>query len=432
MAGVVAGPSKTSPFGTLLRRSKFASFDPSIAQVYTAFDGHAHRGNWGLKRSLPVNRRNAHVTVTEFDSREQQTVWKTAETQARWMKAWQELGVETLDSMNKKGQHIDPLLDSRTWESKTGTARKSWVVDSEFDIKPRKDGAGKRGKPIIENVAPILPNIDAMSEQQFELFLMQLRRLRPAFKAFMKKKALLGKVELDPLRQAQTRLDYHREFIAEHIKGWVNKPGSTKIAHDPHPFAGASYSHNTRLSTSFLTSALPGRLIRMKRDDSPEAIRRKDNMTYVTSFAGMTTRLYSRDVDGQTEVLAMPDGSPRHPEAGKTQLRLGRASLIRAPTVVDADESRGMSGTLMVTDGIAYNRPSLTRPNPHYPGTIAYSAQEPAPNGAIVNMMYRTYTPLFPAKKPSKYTEKSQSTVLTGLRSMLKILKPKGPEAGGE
>ena len=37
--GAVVRPS---PFGALLRRSKFASYDPKIGQVYTSHGGHAH------------------------------------------------------------------------------------------------------------------------------------------------------------------------------------------------------------------------------------------------------------------------------------------------------------------------------------------------------------------------------------------------------
>ncbi|TFK46626.1 hypothetical protein OE88DRAFT_1667242 [Heliocybe sulcata] len=420
MAAAVAGPSKTSPFGILLRRSKFASFDPSIAQVYTAYDGNAHRGNFGLKRPLPVKKRNRHVTVTQFDSGEQQTAWNYADKQARWIKAWQELGVEFM------GQADHPQ-DPRTWDSRLGLARSNWVVDSEFDVQEKKPGKSDKGEPVIQNKAPILPNIQAMSEKQFDLFLKRLRRMRPKFKRYMKQKAELGMVVPDLLRQAQRDLIYHKEFIQEHIKKEVNVSSSKTLLQEPHPYAGVSYSHNTRLSTLFLTPALPGRMLRMKRDDGPQAMSRKDNIGYVTSFANMLTRVGSRHADGKTEVLALPDGSPRDPEAGRTQLRLSKVNLIRAPSVVGGQEGDGMYGTMVNTEAVAFNRPSLTRPNPHYPGSMAYSGQDPGSDDQVADMQ-RIYTPMFTARnppgthKPSVYMERTSESgkkMISGLRDML-------------
>ena len=114
--------SAPSQFAALLRRSKFASYDPHIGQVYTAFDGHAARGNFGLKRPLALRRRNAHITVQAVDSHEQQTVWKSAEQANRWIRMWDEVGVKP-----KVGQQTK-------WEQKLGAlgAEVSLLTDSEF------------------------------------------------------------------------------------------------------------------------------------------------------------------------------------------------------------------------------------------------------------------------------------------------------------
>ncbi|EPQ57758.1 hypothetical protein GLOTRDRAFT_109885 [Gloeophyllum trabeum ATCC 11539] len=432
-AAAVAGSSKTSPFGTLLRRSKFASFDPAIAQVYTTYDGNAHRGNWGLKRPLPLKRRNAYITVSEVDSREQQTVWDSGEKQARWIQAWQELGVEKLEPPEYSyGRERNSL----TWQSKIGSAQRYWVVDSEFAVGPDGGKPSKESRLLQQTRAPILPNIDAMSNKQFELFIRNLRKLRPEFKEYLKKKAGEGKpVSTDLLDQAQNGVIYYKEFLTERIKNKLNKETSVSLAQEPHVYAGASYSHHTRLSTFFLTPTLPGRMILMQRDESNVAARTKDNIYYVTSFAGMTTKVRSSNADGKSDVVAGKDGAPTSLEAGVTKLRLREAHLVRAPNTVDSHAKSKMRGARIITEAIAFNRPSMSRSNPHYPGSIAYSTQDPGT--ADASSLNRIVTPVFRRNRESRSNTMSKykgggkggSNLLQGLRQ---IVSPTGRPSGSQ
>ena len=54
-------PKVASPgtFPELLRRSRFASFDPTIRQSYGTPPSRLHRGNWGLKRPIAQSKRSA-------------------------------------------------------------------------------------------------------------------------------------------------------------------------------------------------------------------------------------------------------------------------------------------------------------------------------------------------------------------------------------
>ena len=86
--GVVAGPS---PFGALLRRSKFATYDPKIGQVYASYGGHAHRGDWGIKRPLAKQRRGFYAKISAIDTNYEHTDWKGAHKEVRMMKTMEEL-----------------------------------------------------------------------------------------------------------------------------------------------------------------------------------------------------------------------------------------------------------------------------------------------------------------------------------------------------
>ena len=118
-----------SQFAALLRRSKFASYDPRISQVYTSHGGHAHRGDWGLKRPLAIRKREAFITIKAVDSHVQQTEWYGAEQKVRWVRSIQELGPVPI--VNYQG----------TWLSTIGT-RHEFLYDSEFN---RQSGDGPFG-----------------------------------------------------------------------------------------------------------------------------------------------------------------------------------------------------------------------------------------------------------------------------------------------
>src|ERR1700722_3029272 len=112
-----------SAFAVLLRQSKFASFDPAIAQVYQTHGGDAFRGNWGLKRPLALRRRTAMITVSSVDSRYQQTEWESGEGKARLVKK-----LEELDTDFELGERET----TTSWVQVQARFAEQWLVDSEF------------------------------------------------------------------------------------------------------------------------------------------------------------------------------------------------------------------------------------------------------------------------------------------------------------
>ncbi|CAG8522761.1 664_t:CDS:1 [Cetraspora pellucida] len=77
-------------FAELLRRSRLATFDPSLPQVYTSYGRYKTRGEWGLKRNLPPFLRTNVITVGALDTIEHQTPYKSAETMVKFTKCWKE------------------------------------------------------------------------------------------------------------------------------------------------------------------------------------------------------------------------------------------------------------------------------------------------------------------------------------------------------
>ncbi|GBE81860.1 hypothetical protein SCP_0402340 [Sparassis crispa] len=216
----------SSQFAALLRQSKFASFDPAIAQAYTSYGGHAYRGNFGFKRPLPVRHRNATVFVHAVDSRQQQTEWKSAEQQRRWIQMWDEVGATP---------HV---RGGSTWSNKLGPLGEiRWQVDSEFGssdsgVDDRGVGAALTGK------STAVANINAMPEREFERYLEKLRKMRPAFREYLKKhleKEGRGSVPTTLWEQSiKPRTDeYLKDFRATQAYEEYKSPTATSIEQQP-------------------------------------------------------------------------------------------------------------------------------------------------------------------------------------------------------
>ncbi|KAI8060860.1 hypothetical protein BC940DRAFT_311270 [Gongronella butleri] len=125
-------------FAGLFRHSRLASYDRTLAQVYTTPKSAKKTGNWGLKRSLPTVVRTGYVTVGDLDTSEHQTPWQSGESQVLFVKRWKEL-----------------------------------FPGSKAPL-PRRD--------------QVQHNVASMTPQQFKRFLKQARQQAPAFQQALKNK----------------------------------------------------------------------------------------------------------------------------------------------------------------------------------------------------------------------------------------------------
>lgn len=343
-----------SQFAALLRRSKFASFDPQITQVYTAYDGYAARGNFGLKRPLALRRRNAHITVQAVDSREQQTVWRSAEQENRFIRMADEVGV------------TPKLKLASSWGWRVGSVglEASFAVDSEFapapdatkkTVEPNAEGeenaedVGKKstvlGRPQSEN----LPNPEAMSIREYEKYLERMRQLRPAFRKFLiEKYGSTGAFELS----VRANEDY-REFLKMHAYQQYHAPRPRVIEQQPHRFAGLTYTAPSYLQTTFTTKPQVGR-----RVGSTQTRQAGD----VVAFAGVAA--------------TMSKGQRGDDDSEVTTYRFNEIHLRRPPATVGSHPS-GLESAYMVAH-VRVDSDKTTeghrRANEHVPGTKEYVA----------------------------------------------------------
>ena len=112
----------SSPFGELLRRSKFATFDPNIRQAYAAPPSYAQRGDYGLKRPIANRKTHGSIVLKNFEEHAQYIEWDNAKEQVRWIKMIEEM-------------NISPQLQtSSTWASGLGPlgSSKESGLDSDF------------------------------------------------------------------------------------------------------------------------------------------------------------------------------------------------------------------------------------------------------------------------------------------------------------
>ncbi|KAF9557158.1 hypothetical protein CPC08DRAFT_710634 [Agrocybe pediades] len=222
-----------SPFGELLRRSKFAAFDPEIRQTYTAPASYIHRGNWGLKRPIANRNRDTTIVLRKFEEHAQYIEWDRADGQAKLIKRVEEQNIAPdlvmfspwyyglgqaantkqsgLDSDFCPGEssEVQRLRDERVADDKGSVPLKlqplpslsgsesSASTSSVLSINGTKqinfDNLGRRGpgqygsksamprEDRREEESFLQPNIRAMTPLQFRRYVEKLRTLRPAF-----------------------------------------------------------------------------------------------------------------------------------------------------------------------------------------------------------------------------------------------------------
>lgn len=280
-------PPPASPFASLLRRSRFASYDPAIGQTYSAPSAHASRGNWGLKRPLAVRKRGAFITLKSFEDHAQYIEWNNAETEVRFLRRVEEMNT-----------HAAIAHDS-LWGQALGEAKVDWVIDSDFcpaaKEKPESisslnvnndiDGLGMRGKGQYgarrtftqTKKTYVQPNIHAMLPRQFERYLAKIRSLRPEFKAHLdahlppkhgpgsgSSSSDAPKSLYELAQQRGTR--YHATFLADHTASEFSSPPPTqehqqqkpRIAPQPHRTGALLYARPSAVDSYFSTPLQPG------------------------------------------------------------------------------------------------------------------------------------------------------------------------------
>ncbi|EIW84755.1 hypothetical protein CONPUDRAFT_79557 [Coniophora puteana RWD-64-598 SS2] len=385
-----------SPFGALLKQSKFSSFDPQIAQLYTSYGGHVHRGDFGLKRPIGVRKRGAAVTVKRVDSHEQQTEWNSAETQAAFVRNFDDARVPARE---------DPYAAERNSIFGTirggGEALEAFHVDSEF--------APNESDPARWTL-PALKNPGAMKNGQFRKHEDALRRRRTAgdFSAFAKEhfrgKGVAPPTAITPFSSPSSgsksksskadNIDLYT-LANDHFETWYSRygrqraraqrsdPSSRLLLPVPHAERGLSYAHVPALQTFLTVGPRRGRII-----DSLSGTERGREKALVASYArytGVVKREGGMASARAVEWDALAPSSSGSPNAGagaghngETMLRVARATLTDSPSVVGRTR-QGLKKAKITMELHVWGTGVLhERSNDFRPGSRKYVAAEPA------------------------------------------------------
>lgn len=277
------------------------------------------------------------------------------------------------------------------WEQKLGPlAEVNWEIDSEFSSTDTSSSASERksSKPReavdpevlaeaetlgVDSSPMATPNIHAMSNKEFEIYLQQLRESRPTFKKFLDVSTKVN----DP--NAPTPSSWERSirpsdrsarrFLSsqQHLK--YHSPESVALEQRPHYSGGLSYSRASVLQHFLLTKPSPGRIIDHKGGDRVGG--------FSISFAGSVGLLDKKFREGRKaidwdELVA----TGHHKEGRSAEYHMFSARLSDAPIVVGA-EKEGLKGAVLYVEvkGSSVDGDAKSSPNPHTPGSREYVAQ---------------------------------------------------------
>ena len=363
-ATAAKGVTSPSPFATLLRRSKFASYDPKIGQIYTTSGGDSHRGNYGLKRPLALRSREPFITVASVDSLQQQTEWSHAEKEARWIRKVAEVS-----------RAPEVIHGGDLWKKSGPDGRFQWKVDSDFALGTTDaDAVLEAGRESRGRGQGNTPNIDAMTPKQFQRYLEKLRTLRPAFREFLeaeqaKNVLKKGRTTSSPwknkiqssnlLEQSRYETDLHKSFLSKHMAQAVNDPESRILEQDVHPNGALAYTHLTDLEHFFWRQPLPGRAVGKTRN-------------LVVSFAGVNATLPLRKSEG-IQPIDWKSLVERGADTGKgiSKFRVSQVEVFKPPQVV-GHKPEGMEGMNVRMWVTSHGRLDLVMANPNLPWTREY------------------------------------------------------------
>ena len=375
MASTSASATATS-FSALLKQSKFATYSPSIAQVYVTHGGHAARGDWGVKRPLSARRRNHALLIQSIDSREQQTEFRSGEPEARMVQRWQETGMDVAATRYGPNSNWKAQLDSRP--------SRELAIDSEFcaytpevDVETHPKNSALRLKTPASTRA--IPDVNLMSTKEFDRYLERVRKLRPAFRKYIQqRKHLIGGMldgksapstpELYRVRSLRQGDEIENGFLSEMSYQLHGSPHSQALEPYPHRNGGLYYPQPNSFQTSLLYPAIPARFT------SPIIGTRNPSGSVLFSAAGMTIDV---SPSGNEDVSPV-DWHRENVVAGRTPIRFINARLQRAPQAVATERSAASELSFSAPAGrsLRRNKPDLTEPPFSYPSGLRETSIE--------------------------------------------------------
>ena len=387
-------------FAALLKQSKFATYHPSIAQVYTVFAGHAQRGDWGLKRPLPQRKRHRRLKISAIDTREQQSWFDSGESDARTVARWDELGARVNVSFQRGRWHEQGFARL--------SARAMPRLDSEFGAfaAPPKNEDRDRDRDLALDPAPALglryefsakvfPNIHKMSDAGFEHYLEKIHARRAEFRAHVQnvedhesvphnRTVPAGEPVSLYLYRNRSREGFGRtgnDFLELLAEDEITKQGSRILQAVPHPNGGLSYTSPSYLQTRLTTPPVKSHVVNANRREAMPVV------------GGVIART-APNWNNARETL-MVDYRRDDPQRGTYNMRVIDAHMRDPPRVVGRQREKVLGVDTMkmevsahVADADALNH---ERANPYPPGSVLYCFSD---SGRAANV------PRLPPKPP--------------------------------
>ncbi|GAA6063444.1 hypothetical protein JCM10212_005617 [Sporobolomyces blumeae] len=317
----MAAPS--SSYSALLRRSKLATYNPQIEQVYTTSSAHLARQNFGLKRPLPsaTTKTSPFVRVTDLDSKEGRTIFRKGTREASFVKKWGETGV---------GLQSEAYTSLRKWDP--------LEVQSRF-VPPGFDGQVKQPREAADSPTRT-PNFLVMSEREFEQFLETLGARRVAFKEFVATEA--AKVnpgttveDFDLYAHAQSNPNELVRLVERFLR-LASTQASVRSTPLPqvHPTLALQYATPTPLESA-LAKPVPGRLLGpspegngFNRSSPLSGYRQGPGTPLYSSVLSTIAPVSGQNTGGLAATTFYPDASSiRSNEPGRATFRLTRPTI---------------------------------------------------------------------------------------------------------
>ena len=157
------------------------------------------------------------------------------------------------------GREVDFLVDSEFQQPPQTGSQKLPLEKEDGEAVDMEDGENvdmEGGEPVEKEgqsqSAPAdltfakskaIPNVEAMSEEQFQRYLEELRRLRPAFRKYLEERYPAQSRSATLLQRSLKAGDEFRDFLQVHAYQQYHAPLPRSIEQRPHRVAGLTYTH---------------------------------------------------------------------------------------------------------------------------------------------------------------------------------------------
>ncbi|KAK4058608.1 hypothetical protein OIO90_000052 [Microbotryomycetes sp. JL221] len=241
-------------YSALLRRSKLASFTPSIEQVYTPGSAaQLSRENFGFKHPVPAatTSKAPYIRVTNLDNAQRRTEYRKATREATYVRKWAELNVALKPS--KANSYNQSTFQSTELQSRFVPQGMPGSIQTVSEAKQAAEAARR------------VPNFFAMTAHDFERFLDSLGQQREQFRQFAAS-SIAGETGpsdiegFDLYEHAQADPAHVTRLVEQFLAQQYNAKDRSvdKITPYTHKTLGLQYSTPTQIETD-LAPPVPGR-----------------------------------------------------------------------------------------------------------------------------------------------------------------------------